>query len=604
MRYFQQINYLLTKTIRKVNAEGFITISNKLIDKIKSGKLSETISNIETNRIAENAAKVIFEKQQAEKTPAQIEKDLNSFKLNPTISIIMPVYNTEIKWLTRAIESVLKQQYKNWQLCIVDDGSEDDRIAVMLSNYCNAEDRIKVFYSENNQGISASSNKAIDMSDGDYIGLLDHDDELTPDALYWMAYAINEAKEPDLIYSDECKIDDTEKRRLFGFMFKPDWSPEMLFNGMYIGHFSLYKKELLCASETFRPAYDFSQDYDLALRFTEKNKRIYHLERILYLWRAIDGSAAKGGKDFARASNLNALQSALERRKLDAKAMELPIVNYVHFNKIDPKNVSIIIASNSSKNLSVCLEAIMKTTDHENFEIVVISNSEVCSKLVKELQLTEKIKFKKYDKTLNFSDKYNLGAANSKGNFLVFYNDELIPLKPEWLTNLIEYLMVPGVGGVSPKLIDKKYKIKHAGMILDTQGIVGTPYNGYGYEEYDEFMTMHCWVRNVSVLSGTCMAIQKETFNCLGGFDSINNQYNFAYVDLSLRIAAEKKLRCVYTPHSVLIYTGNHLHGGVTDEDKLENHIFQKWEEKIAYDPYFTESMRKVLYSASPKSPV
>lgn len=210
------------------------------------------------------------------------------------------------------------------ELCVVNDCSPSTDQKDLLLRMAASDPRIKVRRLEKNGGISAASNAAFEMAEGEYIALLDHDDELTPDALFRVVEAINAQPDADFIYSDECKIDDTPDRRLFHFILKPDWSPEIMFNGMITGHLTVYSKELVENVGGFRSEYDFSQDYDLALRASEVAERIVHIERILYLWRSIPGSAASGGKDFARESNIAALNDAMRRRGIPGEASPLP----------------------------------------------------------------------------------------------------------------------------------------------------------------------------------------------------------------------------------------------------------------------------------------
>jgi glycosyltransferase involved in cell wall biosynthesis len=537
----------------------------------------------------------IFKNQQIEFSRDDIKVKMDAFTVMPFFSVIMPVYNTHPKWIERAIESLIKQVYDNWELCVVDDYSEDGRVRAILTEYAKKDTRIKVYFSQKNSGISITSNIALEMTEGEYVALLDHDDELTSDALFWMANEINNHNDAEIIYSDECKID--EKDNLFDFHFKPKWSPELLLNSMYIGHLTVYKKSLMQNFGGFRSEYDFSQDYDLALRISEQTDYIYHVERVLYFWRAIEGSAAKGGKDFARVSNLRALKAAALRRKIkNFRIIETPSANYLNIIGDISKKVSIIIPTDSYANLKRSIDSIFTKTAYSNYEIVAVCNSLLANQMEKEYSYADILKFSRYDKVFNFSDKCNQGVADSSGDIIIFYNDDVIPIESSWIEKLIEYLAIPGVGGVSPKLLFENGNIQYAGMVSGTPGLIGTAFNNWREDDSSDFLSLHKLVRNVSVLSGACCALKKTTFFSIGQYDSKNTPNGHSDVDLSYRIL-DAGLRCVYTPYATLIHIGNHTWNPQKDEqDKADIFLLKRWPKYLSEDRYFTDTMKKVLY--------
>ncbi|NTV92144.1 MAG: glycosyltransferase [Chlorobiaceae bacterium] len=544
----------------------------------------------------------LFNRQQNELSTDAIRTCIDEFNNRPLFSVLTPVFNTPVQWLEQMVRSLQEQLYENWELCIVDDCSTDTRVRMCLTKLAEMEPRIRLRYAPTNGGISAASNFALSMATGEYIALLDHDDELTPDALFWFAREIREHPEAEFLYSDECKIDDSPERKLFQFVFKPDWSPEMLLNTMYTGHLSVYRKSLVEEVGGFRSAYDFSQDYDLALRISEKAESIRHIERVLYLWRAIDGSAAKGEKDFARISNLSALEDTSKRRGLNTRILAAPNCNRLNIVKNTVEMVSIIIPSDSGVNIRKSLDGILLNTSYGDYEVVVVCNSALAGKIEQEYAYSKVVKCSRYDKPFNFSDKCNQGARTSSGAILVFYNDDVIPQEAAWLYTLTEYLSLPGVGGVSPKLVDEHDRIQYAGMISGTPGFVGTAYNGFGKDEEDEFLSMHRFVRNVTVLSGACMAMKKSIFKQIDGFDAVNTPNSHSDVDLSYRIL-EKGLRCVYTPHTVLTHISNHTwHTKREEKDRSDIFLLQRWGNYLERDPYFTKCMKEVLFHDFPHS--
>lgn len=586
------------KMIRK----SLIVLMKEGIPGLKRGIKSkiDSYNRMSTIYVNENKAQQFFNDQQNQFAIDSIKQSIERFIKKPLISIIMPTYNSPLKWLRLAIESVVRQIYENWELCIVDNGSMETGVYDILNEYAKKyPKRIKVKFLSKNMGISFASNIALDMANGSYIALLDHDDELTPDALFWVANEINRFPDVDFIYSDECKIDDTEERRLFHFFFKPDWSPEFLMNCMYTGHLTVYRTSIVKEVGAFRSEYDFSQDYDLALRISEKAKSIRHIERILYLWRSVPGSAAQGGKPWARLSNLNALHDAMRRRNVSSYIIPLPYANRIRRLSSITEKVSIIIPSDSMANLTESINILLIKTSYPNYEIVIVTNSILIEKLKTQWKPFQNISYVNYDKPFNFSDKCNEGAKFASGEIIVFLNDDVYPRDDCWLWNLIEYLYIDNVGAVSPKLVYENGIIQYAGMFVGAPGFIGTSYSGYQENELDEYNTLHRLVRNVTIFSGACFAIKSKLFTELGGFDSDNTPNGHSDVDLSFRIK-EKGLRIVYTPYTTLVHKGNHSWHDVDKCKKPDIYLMKRWADYLTSDPFFTNSMKKFIYRDFP----
>lgn len=558
-----------------------------------------------------------------EEDPTKALADIRNFSTQPLISLIMPVYNTDARWLQAAVDSIRHQWYDKWQLCIADDGSTSSATRQALEKIAKLKDtRILITRLEKNGGISHASNAAMAMATGEYIALMDHDDELTVDALYQVVKDLNQHGDADIFYTDECKVD--EEGRLSDPFFKPAYSPELLLNMMYIGHLTIYKKEfLLNKVGGFREAYDLSQDYDLALRAVEQTDRIRHIGQMVYHWRMTAGSSSQGEKPHARITNLAALRDAMKRRNINAEVLELPTANRVRLS-IDPAPlVSIIIPTDSADNLKDTLESICLRTGYKNFEIVVVTNSRLIAdgyKLratsyeprvatdqsleARSSQLEAPI-YVPYDKPYNFSDKCNVGASHARGEILIFLNDDVRPLQEDWLDNTIEYLFLPGVGGVSPKLIYEDDTIQYAGMATGVRNLTGTTFHGYP-KDSTAYINFPQSVRNVSILSGACLAVRKEVFLSVGGYDAVNTPSAHSDVDLSFKLM-EAGYRLVYTPYATLRHIG-HLSLKAYDEtpagrakDKADIYLLHRWAARTAEDPYFTTNMRNYLYHDSPE---
>lgn len=538
----------------------------------------------------------IFMNQQAEVLEDKIRNDILAFKKAPLISVIMPIYNAPVPFLELAVESLQKQAYENWELCAVDDGSRDGRGYSLLSEMAKNDKRIRVFRKQENEGISRTSNIALEMADGEYIALMDQDDELTHDAFYWIVKTINEIPDVEWIYTDECKIGEKSSGSKTDFYFKPDWSPELLINHMYTGHLSVYKKKVVEKVGGFRKEYDFSQDYDLALRVSDITDKIFHIERVLYFWRMLPTSGAAGGKNFARETNLLALKDWYERQGIDGYAQKNGLANYFSVKKLQEPLISIIIPSDSYDNMMNCVEKILSISSYRNIEIILVTNSLTGDAVKDEFAYNDIVKICHYNHLYNFSDKCNAGAQIAEGEYLIFYNDDVVPYSVDWMERLLEIMVIKNVGGVSPLMLHEDMTVQYAGMISGVPGLFGTAFNSRQFGMIDNGIFHYLLLRDVSILSGACMMIGKQLFNEIGGFDAQNTPNGHSDADISFKIR-EKGLRCVYTPYASLLHIGNHSWREPSKQDKSDIYCLKRWGKNVAADPYFTDSMKKVFYN-------
>ena len=538
----------------------------------------------------------IFKEQQSEMTKEEIIKDIARLSYKPLVSIVMPIYNAPVQWLETAINSIRDQYYDHWELCIVDDGSTDGRGKFLVNKFAQADSRIRLKALEKNTGISGASNVSLEMAKGEYVALIDQDDEITPDAFYWFIKEINKNKGADFIYSDECKIDITATRRLFDFMFKPDWSPSFLLNYMYTGHLTMYRTELVKKIGGFRTSYDFSQDYDLALRASEQAKQITHIERILYFWRALPDSGAADGKQHALTTNIMAARDWYDRHGLLSIAERREYGNYSKLILEKHPKISIVVPSDSYKDLKTLIQNINLRTSYTNYEIVPVTNSLVAEKLGKNLPYYKNIlNVCKYDKIFNFSDKCNQGAKASTGDVLIFFNDDAYPRTTDWIERLLDIVYLPDVGGVSPVMLyEGTDTIQYGGGITvhPYLGINGTAYYFRHFDETFRNKIHQKLVRDVSVLSGACLAIQKEIFMDINGFDPVNTPNGHSDVDISFRLW-EKGLRCAITPYSVLYHPGRGTWTKTCKKDKADLYCLKKYGKNFERDRFFTDSMKR-----------
>jgi O-antigen biosynthesis protein len=528
-----------------------------------------------------------------------------------TVSILMPVYRTPLIYLERALLSVVCQTYQNWELCIVDNGSDDAGITAVLDYYEALDHRIRIGCVPENAGISAATNIALEMASGSYIGLLDSDDMLTSDALEVVTDHLAEDPTTDLLYTDECKIDEND---IVGqLMPKPDWSPLLLTAFMYTRHFSVYRTSIVRELGGLRPKYDYSQDYDLALRVADLNPRVAHLRGYHYGWRMISGSASVGDKPDARKSNIATLQDAMDRRGWGgtaiAPAPDKPSHMFRRFEREEPL-VSIVIPTGGNiELLSRCLSAILERTRYGNFEVIIVHNRDTKPEVFPYLETISgdpRVRIVDTKAPYNFSQSCNLGAAAAHGDVVLFYNDDVFVISRDWIESLLECLTISGVGAVSPKLLYENNSIQHAGMVTGTRRLLGTAFHGYP-RDTSANMSMAQSLREVSLLSAACLAMRKTVFNEVGGFDEINTPREHSDVDLCLRIR-ECGYSCVYTPHAELTHIGHvtmgaeEAEGKVYKKGKHDIYIMKRFGPYIAEDPYFPEPMRDILDIDSPEA--
>jgi GT2 family glycosyltransferase/uncharacterized protein (UPF0335 family) len=520
----------------------------------------------------------------------------------PKISLLVPVHNTPAGFLDEMFASVSQQTYPDWELCVVDGGSDRPETQTILQQWTSREPRIRLERSEKNLGISENSNRALALATGDFIACIDHDDLLAPFALSEMARAIRDFPDADILYSDEDRWNGEGKRH--APFFKPEWSPELLCSFMYLGHLTAYRRSLVDEIGGFRKEFDLSQDYDFALRATERARHIHHVPHVLYHWREHAASGSLGGKPDARKLNLAALGDAMRRRNLPAEIIEYPTANRARL-KVSPwPCVSIIVPTDSSARAQLCLRDLPRNTKYPDLEIVLVTKSDLVEPLKDLAPEGAKVRFVPYDKPFNFSDKCNLGAEASTGNRLIFFNDDVEPTEPDWIQNVIEPLENPEVGAVSPKLLYETGKIQHAGLVMGVRGLAGTAFHERPADSTEHFNLAQS-LRDVAALSAACLAMRRDDFFRLGGFDAVNTPIAHSDIDLCFKIR-EAGLRCVYTPFATLNHTGHvslaadEMKESARPRNKASIYLLKRWARYATHDPFFPDNMRDWLYSDSP----
>jgi len=528
-----------------------------------------------------------------------------SFQYRPKISLITPVWNTDMKWLRLAIESVLNQVYDNWELCLADDASTKPYVSEILRAYEQKDERIKVKFLSENLGISGASNEALSLATGEFVGFLDHDDELRPDALFEVVKLLNQDSNLDLIYTDEDKIDNKGKR--MEAFFKPDWSPDLLMSMNYICHFTVIRKDLVDSLGGFCRGFDGSQDYDLILRTTEKSSRIAHIPKPLYSWRRIPGSSAASidAKPYACSAAVKALQESLDRRGIEGDVVQyLPGCYRVRYTSKAKPLVSIIIPTkDNSDKLRRCIESVESKTTYQNYEVIIIDHDSQDPETIDYLK-SLKHKVVKYSGEYNFSKMNNLGVRETTGEHIVFLNNDTEVIEPKWLEAMLEHSQRPEVGMVGALLLYPPKspfagKIQHAGILLG----IGVANHAFKYIPAESlgYFGLAKVIRNCIAVTAACAMIKKSLFEEFGGFDE-NLPIAYNDVDLCLRLR-EKGYLIVYTPYAVLYHEEYATRGeGHPPED--ETNTLARWADTIAKgDPYYNRNLTFLRedYSIAPR---
>lgn len=508
----------------------------------------------------------------------------------PLISIIMPVYNVDERWLRQCIDSVVQQLYSNWELCLADDCSPSPHIKEILNEYAAIDGRIKVVFRTENGNISAASNSALELATGEFAVLLDHDDELSEDALFRVASEIVQFPETDMIYSDEDKID--ERGRRSEPKFKPDFSRDLFYSVNLVTHLSVYRTEILRKIGGFRLGYEGSQDYDLALRVVEtiSEDRIRHIPHILYHWRAISGSVAMAGKEkpYAHERAREALRSHFERTGKQAEVFES--VNDLHrvryaLPEMLPTVGLIMRTDGNSIPPDNVLKAFIGNTDYPNYEMIIISDSGP----------QYNVSNAKFVPRNNRSDaaKLNVGAAHTDAEIICFIDWRYMPLNTDWLRELVSFAYQPEIGAVGGKLLNRRDQVVDGGLIVGIGGTAGVAHKGFPRAAAGN-MSRNVLVGNYSAVSAACMAIRRDAFEAAGGFDDENLPDHRFDVDLCLRLH-KQGLRTVFTPHAELVLRNDvGSPANMSPASPVESKYFQeKWKCYIENDPLYNPNLSK-----------
>lgn len=533
-------------------------------------------------------------------------QEIATFHYQPKISIAMPVYNVEEKWLRLCIDSILNQVYTNWELCMADDASTDPNVKKILTEYQQLDERIRVVFREQNGHISEATNSALAIATGEFVALLDNDDELAINAFYEVVKVLNENPELDLIYSDEDKIDMDGNRS--DPAFKPDWSPDLLLGTNYISHLGVYRRSILEEIGGFRKGYEGSQDYDLVLRFTEKTtkERITHIPKVLYYWRMLPTSTAvdQGSKGYAFEAGLRAVQDALVRRGINGHATHGAANGLydVYYDIESEKLVSIIIPTkNGYKDVQRCVSSIIEKTTYQNYEIIMADNGSTDPKMQElyakfEQQLPGRFFVESIDIPFNFSTINNRAAKKAHGEYLLFLNNDTEVITENWLTLMVSFAQQERIGCVGAKLLYPNNTVQHAGVILGLGGVAGHGHYGYPHGDLGYFGRLAINV-NYSAVTAACLLMKKADFDAVGGFEEA---FTVAFNDVDLCLKVQALGRDNVWLHEAELYHFESQTRGYDDKGKKKKRFEQekvmmeeKWGPLIENDPFYNPNLTR-----------
>ena len=515
----------------------------------------------------------------------------------PRFSIVTPVYNPPPKALKACIKSVVNQNFPDWEWCLINDCSTDPKVRKILDHWATKDARIRVVHRDKNGGIVAASQDGLDLSTGEFVALLDHDDMIPSRALGVINRELNADNEIDYLYTDEDKID--PRGRHYDVFRKPKFDPIRLRGQNYCTHFSVFRNSLLDEIGGFHRGFDGAQDYDLILRATEKARKVAHVPQILYHWRVVPGSTAGDvhAKPYAYDAGQKAVQEHFQRKQVSAEISKLSPGSYAHhfssafLNMNSAPLVSIVIPTRGDTSriwgVATCLvenivSTILKVTNYPNYEIVVVRDINENGQMVHPFSVPPdpRISFVEYGQDFNLARKWNAGIVTTHGKYVLVLDDDTHIDDPLWIDHMVGQLLFNDIGVVGPMLLQEDGRISSAGITLKPK----PTHLSHGKSSLsDGWMGVNSVARSVSAVSGACMAFRRTDFDTVGGF-SENYQVTYADVDFCMKIATQG-LRTAWTPRSRIYHFGARTLGAAENANDFAM-LNKRWGRFIGSDAY------------------
>ncbi len=513
--------------------------------------------------------------------------EARTFASRPLISVVTPVFDTPVKRLEEAVQSVLAQAYENWELVLIDDGSTDPDLLRVLPHLARRDRRIVTASLGKHEGISAASNRGLELARGDWVTFVDHDDVLEPDALFRIVQLLQTHPDADLIYTDEDKLGEG------GFeapVFKPDWSPDFFLSYNYVGHLTAARRDLVQKAGGFRSEFDSAQDYDLFLRVIELTNRIHHIPRILYHWRRSESSSSISVRQ--KPQQLDASRRAIEDHlKRRSESAHVAVDWRTHAFRVrrelsEAKKIAIILLNfPRGEALEQCLESLTTKTDYPNYEILVVQNdtspgASVCVSRFPYRLLN-------FARGANDSAAKNYAASQTDAPWFLFLDGSIEAIDADWLTIMAEHVQRPEAGAVGACLLNWSGSVEHAGIVMGVNGTVQQAFRGFPAEHPGPNRQLQV-TRNCSAVSSACMLARREVFNQVSGFDE-RLSGTLADVDLCLKMRREGYL-IIYSPFAKLYW-----HETLPDklDDSSKAIMRQRWADVLERDPYYNPNLSR-----------
>lgn len=534
------------------------------------------------------------------------------FTNTPLFSVVVPAYKTPVLFLEQMMDSLLAQTYVNWELCIVNASPDAEEMQKILVKYAAKDSRIRFRNLKENLGIAENTNVALKMAKGEFVGLLDHDDLLAPNALYEIASALEKHPVADVIYTDEDKVT-IELDEHFQPHLKPDFSLDLLRSNNYICHFFMARSSVIEKIGGFRKEFDGAQDYDFIFRCVENAREIVHVPEILYHWRTHKESTADNpaSKMYAFEAGKRAIEAHLERTGTKGEVSHTPDLGFyrVKYPVQGQPLISIIIPNKDEKEtLKTCMDSIRKTK-YKNYEILVVENNSITEEIFqyyKELSGEPCVRLLRWKKEFNYAAINNFAVSHAKGEYLLFLNNDVKAITPDWLEELLSVCQRPEVGAAGAKLLYPDNTIQHAGCVVGMGGIAGHMFVDMPAERTG-YLHKASILQDMSAVTAACMMMKKEVFDKVGGF-SEELAVAFNDVDLCLKVRREGYL-IVYDPYAQLYHMESRTRGAEDSKEKV-----QRFQTEIEYmrchwidilkngDPYYNKnlSLTKWNYSLKP----
>lgn len=495
------------------------------------------------------------------------------FDYSPLISIAVPAYQTPVEFLRQMIESLIVQTYSNWELCIVNASPDNEEMQKVLAEYSAGDSRVRFCNLKENLGIAENTNRAFAMTKGEFVGLLDHDDLLAPNALYEIVKILQDHPQADALYTDEDKVT-TELDEHFQPHLKPDFNLDLLRSNNYICHFFVVRKSIVEKAGGFRKEFDGAQDYDFIFRCTENAGEVLHVPEILYHWRTHKASTADNpaSKMYAFEAGKRAIEAHLERTGTKGEVSHTQDLGFyrVKYPVQGKPLVSVIIPNKDEKEtLQTCLEMLEKNTGYQNFEIIIVENNSTTDEIFryyKELSGNRKIHLLRWGKEFNYSAINNFAVAHAKGEYLLFLNNDVKSINPDWLEEMLGVCQRPEVGGVGAKLIYPDNTIQHAGCVIGMGGIAGHMFVDMP-ADHTGYLHKASLLQDMSAVTAACLLMKKEVFEQAGGFTE-ELAVAFNDVDLCLKVRKNGYL-IVYDPYAKLYHMESKTRGAEDSKEKV-----------------------------------